>query len=144
MKKGFSTPQIPAGVIGISGLALVPVAQPGLAIFPFWVWLVIFLVILILFLWWLFSGSQKKAPAAMKEDLALIEGIGPKISKMLQGAGIASFADLAATNVEKLKKLLKAADLQADPTTWPKQAKLAAEGKMEELQKLQDKLKGGR
>jgi len=31
-----------------------------------------------------------------------------------------------------------------DPTTWPKQAKLAADGKWDELKKLQDELDGGK
>jgi small subunit ribosomal protein S2 len=31
-----------------------------------------------------------------------------------------------------------------DPTTWPKQAKLAAKGKWDELQALKDSLQGGR
>jgi hypothetical protein len=30
------------------------------------------------------------------------------------------------------------------PTTWPQQAKLAADGKWDELKKLQDELKGGK
>jgi hypothetical protein len=144
MKKYFTNPKSPAGFLGLAGLVLIPEAQePGLSIFPFWVWLVIFLVILILFLWWLFSGGKKGVPAGIKEDLAIIEGIGPKIGKMLQAAGINTFADLAKTDIEKIKGLLKDAGLAADPTTWPKQAKLAAEGKMEELKKLQDELTGG-
>jgi large subunit ribosomal protein L21 len=32
----------------------------------------------------------------------------------------------------------------ADPTTWPKQASLLADGKLDELKKYQDSLKGGR
>ena len=32
----------------------------------------------------------------------------------------------------------------ADTTTWPEQAQLAADGKMDELNELQDRLKGGR
>jgi large subunit ribosomal protein L21 len=31
-----------------------------------------------------------------------------------------------------------------DPTTWAQQAQLAADGKMDELKKLQDELNGGR
>ena len=31
-----------------------------------------------------------------------------------------------------------------DPTTWPQQAKLAADGEWEKLEKLQDELKGGK
>jgi len=47
----------------------------------------------------------------------------------------------------KLREVLEAAGSRYrmhDPTTWPEQANLAAEGKMEELKTLQDSLKGGK
>ena len=80
------------------------------------------------------------------DDLVIIEGIGPKISGILNQAGITTFAALAAAKPERLQEILKASGLRvpADPTTWPTQAELAAAGKMDELQKLQDSLKGGR
>ena len=81
------------------------------------------------------------------DDLTRIEGIGAKVAGLFQEAGIITFAELAATEVSKLKKILTDAGPQfqlADPSTWPEQAKLAAAGKWEELQALQDKLKGGR
>ncbi len=78
------------------------------------------------------------------DDLALIEGIGPKIAQALNKAGIKSFAQLGKTPVENIKQVLAEAQLPADPTTWPEQAQLAAEGKMDELKKLQDVLIGGR
>jgi large subunit ribosomal protein L21 len=88
----------------------------------------------------------KTAKAAKDaDDLAIIEGIGPKVVKVLKAAGISTFAKLSETSVEDLKKTLADADLQMmDPTSWPEQAKLAAEGDTKGLQKLQDKLKGGR
>jgi predicted metal-dependent phosphoesterase TrpH len=50
--------------------------------------------------------------------------------------------------VDRLKQILEESDpklLQlADPSTWPRQAKLAATGKWEALGKWQDRLKGGR
>jgi predicted flap endonuclease-1-like 5' DNA nuclease len=84
-----------------------------------------------------------EAPAK-KDDLALIEGIGPKIARAFRRAHITTFAQLAGTDVERLRNILSAAKLPGDPTTWPQQARLAADGKMDELQKLQDQLKGGR
>lgn len=79
------------------------------------------------------------------DDLKIIEGIGPKIEKLLNEAGISTFAGLAKTEVTRLQQILLDAKLRiADPTTWPEQASLAAQGKMEELQALQDSLKGGR
>lgn len=83
---------------------------------------------------------------AKPDDLVIIEGIGPKIAGILNNAGITTFAALAATKPEKLQEIMRTSGLRvpADPTTWPAQAELAAAGKMAELQKLQDSLKGGR
>ncbi len=81
------------------------------------------------------------------EDLKLIEGIGPKIEQLLYEAGIQTYAQLAATEPERLREILRNAGPRfrlADPATWPEQAKLAAEGKWDELRALQASLKGGR
>ena len=82
------------------------------------------------------------------DDLKLIEGIGPKIASVLQAAGITTFAQLAETDAGRLRQILGDANPNllrlADPTTWPEQAKLAAEGRWEDFQHLQDGLKGGR
>ena len=81
------------------------------------------------------------------DDLKKIEGIGPKIESLLNQAGIKNFATLARTPVEKLKEILRAAGSRfrlADPTTWPRQARMAAEERWEELQDYQDALNGGR
>jgi predicted flap endonuclease-1-like 5' DNA nuclease len=89
--------------------------------------------------------SAEISTQAAEDDLEIIEGIGPKISLILKEAGISTFAQLANEEPTNLKNLLEKAGLRlGDPTTWPKQAKLAAEGNLEELQKLQDSLKGGR
>jgi predicted flap endonuclease-1-like 5' DNA nuclease len=79
--------------------------------------------------------------------LKKIEGIGPKISGLLNDAGITSFADLATADVEKVKGILADAGSRYsmhDPTTWGQQAKLAADGKWDELKTLQDELQGGK
>ncbi len=95
-----------------------------------------------------FSKPAKDAimgpPVVNKDDLALIEGIGPKIAECLNAAGILTFKQLSQTPVEKLRQILADSKFLGDPGTWPEQAKLAAEGKMEELKKLQDALQGGR
>lgn len=81
------------------------------------------------------------------DDLKKIEGIGPKIAEVFAAAGIDSFVKLAAAEVERLKAILEQAGPQFashDPSTWPQQAKLAAEGKFDELKALQDQLQGGR
>lgn len=90
------------------------------------------------------SGQKVTAKA---DDLKKIEGIGPKIASLLVADGISSFADLAKAKQTKLKAVLTAAGSRYkmhDPTTWPKQAKLAATGKWDELETLQGKLKGGK
>jgi large subunit ribosomal protein L17 len=95
-------------------------------------------------------STEIKAPkkkAAKADDLKLIEGIGPKIAEVLTTAGIVTFADLAASTPEAVKAILDASEGNfnaADATTWPQQAQLAADGKMDELKELQDKLKGGK
>lgn len=88
------------------------------------------------------------APVASKsDDLKKIEGIGPKIASLLNEAGIFTFAELAATDPEKIREILDAAGPRYrvhDPATWPQQAGLAAGGKWDELHQLQDELKGGK
>ncbi len=98
--------------------------------------------------------KAKKAPAAKKakadpgkDDLRKIEGIGPKIASLLNDAGMLTFADVAAADAGKIKEILVAAGSRYgfhDPTTWPKQAQFAAEGKWDELKAWQDELKGGK
>ncbi len=97
----------------------------------------------------------KEKPAKVKvggknykyDDLKLIEGIGPKIAEIFGEAGIDTWQKLADASVEKLSEILESAGSRYkmhDPTTWPQQAKLAAAEKFEELENLQDNLKGGR
>ena len=96
--------------------------------------------------------TAKPAPAAESvksskpDDLKRIEGIGPKISALLQEAGIVTFVQLAATDVGRLEQILAQARLSAlaDPSTWPEQARLAAAADWDALDALQEKLKGGR
>jgi len=78
--------------------------------------------------------------------LKKVEGIGPKIAEIFNNAGILTFADLAGTSVDKLKEILKAAGpryASKNPGSWPKQAKMAADGKWDELKVWQDNTKGG-
>ncbi len=81
------------------------------------------------------------------DDLTKIEGIGPKISELLQGSGITTFARMATVDVERLEQILDGAGRRfnmADPETWPMQASLAAAGRWGVLETLQDELIGGR
>jgi predicted flap endonuclease-1-like 5' DNA nuclease len=82
-----------------------------------------------------------------KDDLTKIEGIGKKIAELLTAAEITSFEELARATPKKLRIILDAAGKKFkvhEPTTWPKQAKLAAAGKRPELKKLQAELKAGK
>lgn len=89
------------------------------------------------------AAPAEGAPPA--DDLTRIEGIGPKISSLLQAAGITSFARLAETDQERLAQILQDANLRlAKPGTWPEQARLAAAGDWDALAALQDELKAGR
>ena len=84
---------------------------------------------------------------AVADELTKIEGIGKKIAELLQAENIHTFADLSKTTAKKLKSILEKGGNKFkmfDPTSWPKQAKLAAAGKWEELKKLQLELKGGK
>jgi predicted flap endonuclease-1-like 5' DNA nuclease len=135
------------------------VAQQGASI-QWWVWVIIVLVLLIFLVWWWSRRAEVPEPVARTgraipavsevhqpppDDLKRVEGIGPKISGLLQAAGIATFAQLASTDVSHLLQIVRDAGITiADPTTWPEQAALAAEGKWEKLEILQDELKGGR
>jgi large subunit ribosomal protein L21 len=93
--------------------------------------------------------AEVKAPKAAKkgDDLKIIEGVGPKAAEVLVAAGIDTFSKLAKTKAEKIKEILDGAEAKVqhlDPTTWAQQAQLAADGKMDELKKLQDELNGGK
>jgi predicted flap endonuclease-1-like 5' DNA nuclease/glutathione synthase/RimK-type ligase-like ATP-grasp enzyme len=94
------------------------------------------------------AKTTKTAAAPAKvDDLTIVEGIGPKIADLLRNEGIDTFAKLAKTKAEKVKEILTAAGARYkmhDPTTWAQQAKLAAEGKMDELEKLKKELDGGK
>lgn len=85
--------------------------------------------------------------APTKNNLRLIEGIGPKIEGLLNEAGIQTFKQLEDAKLVTLAGILDAAGSRYrmhDPATWGAQAGMAAAGKMEELKKWQEDLKGGK
>jgi predicted flap endonuclease-1-like 5' DNA nuclease len=140
---------------------------------PAWAWFLI-VVLIILLVWWLLVRSAEKQSefqvsheaeikpvqkmqsevamadsspnvASKNDDLTLLEGIGPKVNSILAEAGITRFDQLANTKTEHLKGILESAGYRyMDPETWPEQAGLLSEGKMEEFKNLVDNLKGGR
>lgn len=91
--------------------------------------------------------DKKLQLGSQKDDLKIVEGIGPKIEELFHEASIFTFADLSKTEISYIKKILERAGsryLMHDPTTWPKQAKLAMEGRWDELKKWQSELDKGR
>ena len=90
------------------------------------------------------KAAAPKATKAKADDLKKVEGIGPKIAQTLNDAGISTFAELAKTAPEKISEII--ADVRGNHVTdtWPAQAKLAADGKWDDLKKWQDELDGGK
>ena len=90
--------------------------------------------------------KETKAKAAKADDLTKIEGVGPKAAEYLSAAGLDTFAKVAKAKADKMKDILTTASSRMghlDPTSWPKQAKMAADGKWDELKEWQDNTKGG-
>lgn len=113
--------------------------------------IVAIIIVLLLLYFTREKTSQTPAPPVKQpatdqvDDLTLVEGIGPKIQKLLESNGIHTYGELAKADVEKLRKIMLDNNLRiADPATWPKQGQLLADGKMDELKVYQDSLKGGR
>jgi hypothetical protein len=82
-----------------------------------------------------------------KDDLKIVEGIGPKIEQLLFAEGIFTFKQLAVTTPERIKEILRAAGPRYrihNPTTWPGQSDMAAKGEWERLKQYQTYLNAGR
>ncbi|WP_375238980.1 50S ribosomal protein L21 [Aurantibacter sp.] len=95
------------------------------------------------------AAAPKAKPATKKtstkaDDLKKVEGIGPKIASTLVEAGISTFAELAKTDAAKISEIIAGVRGNHVTDTWPAQAKLAADGKWDELKKWQDELDGGK
>ncbi|WP_431132834.1 50S ribosomal protein L21 [Psychroserpens mesophilus] len=92
------------------------------------------------------SKAEAKKATGKADDLKKIEGAGPKAAEALVNAGYETFAKIAEAKPEELSTVLSEASSRLAhivTDTWPKQAKLAADGKWDELKELQDKLDGG-
>ena len=89
--------------------------------------------------------TLKAKERAMQDDFSYLDGVGPKISAILRSAGVKTFAKLAAKEVDDLREILVAENPSllrlSDPSTWPEQAGMAAEGRWENLKALQEDLK---
>jgi large subunit ribosomal protein L21 len=81
-----------------------------------------------------------------KDNIEIIEGIGPKIAKVLADNGITTFAALADAKADDITAMLKASGGRfslANTASWAEQAALLRDGKMDEFKKLTDELVGG-
>jgi hypothetical protein len=100
---------------------------------------------------WLTSPKKQSQPEVQHEekkdagDLIKIEGIGPKVARVLKEIGITSYDELAHAKADRIQDAIDAAGLQTmNPKGWIAQAKLAAQGDWKGFRKLQSQLKGGR
>lgn len=122
-----------------------------------WLFVILGFFLLMVIVGWLVSrrkGEQVEVPPdahihplAEKpaDDLVKIEGIGPKVAKVLNEAGITTFEALAQAKVADVQKVMSAAGLQMmNPEGWIEQARLAAKGDWAGFEKLHSELKGGR
>lgn len=97
-----------------------------------------------------FNADAAKAVFGKKiieDDLKLVEGIGPKIEELFKTSGILTWKRLSETSVDRCNKILHKAGERYkihDPGTWPRQSKLAYQGKWQKLKDWQDKLDKGR
>jgi len=94
------------------------------------------------------SAPRSSAPLySTKDDLRVIEGIGPKIEEVLNENGIYTWRELSQTPVNNLLAILSQSGKKLalhDPTTWPNQAEMAHKGEWDELKSYQDTLLGGK
>lgn len=93
------------------------------------------------------SISIAKLAGSSRDNLKVIEGIGPKIEELLNNAGIMTFGQLAQSDPARILDILRQAGnkyLIHDPTSWPEQSALARDDKWEELKVLQERLDGGK
>jgi predicted flap endonuclease-1-like 5' DNA nuclease len=97
-----------------------------------------------------FDAAAAKAVFGKKikeNDLTIVEGIGPKIQELFHNHDVKTWKALSECSVDKCQIVLNSGGdrfKMLKPSTWPKQAKFAFEGKWQELLKWQDELDGGK
>jgi predicted flap endonuclease-1-like 5' DNA nuclease len=90
--------------------------------------------------------APTKRVSTSRDDLEVVEGIGPKIASVLVAAGIDTYAKLAQASEDDLRAALKAAKVRvpASLPTWAQQAALAAQDDWVGLRELKEQLLAGR
>ena len=90
--------------------------------------------------------KTKKSSTPDQDDFKVIEGVGPKIEQLLKEGGFETWRSLSYASVEDIKAVLDKAGSRyrlADPSTWPKQAEMAADGRWDDLKEYMDFLHKG-
>lgn len=81
-----------------------------------------------------------------EDDFKIIEGIGPKTESLLKTSSIHTWNQLSSTSVPQIQNILDEAGDRfrlLNPSTWPKQAGMAADGDWLKLRAYQDYLVNG-
>lgn len=92
------------------------------------------------------TGGMTGDSGVKKDNLQLLEWIGPKVQDLLYSHGVHTFAELSNCSIEKLQWILKSGGerfMLCNPDTWSYQAKLAASKEWSELKEYQDSLLRG-
>jgi len=97
-----------------------------------------------------FDGDVAKAVFGKKikeNDLTVVEGIGPKIQGLFHNHNVTTWKALSECSVDKCQSVLDSGGERYKihkPGTWPDQAKMAYQGRWEELLRWQNELDGGK
>jgi len=92
------------------------------------------------------TRRRSKFESITKDNLQIIEGIGPKMESVLKENGISNWKVLGEQTNESLRRLLEKYGNKykiIDPDSWPGQAGLAASGSWSQLVGMQKGLDGG-
>jgi predicted flap endonuclease-1-like 5' DNA nuclease len=92
------------------------------------------------------QNNESQVNYSTKDNLQVIEGIGPKIEVILNTNGVYTWRELANTPISNLQNILERAGNRFkmhDPNSWPEQAIMAHTGKWDDLRKWQDELHKG-
>lgn len=82
-----------------------------------------------------------------RDDLKIVEGIGPKIEQLMFDGGIYTWKQLGEASLEQVQKILDDAGPRYkihNPKTWGEQAMMAHNGEWDKLKEFQDFLIAGR
>jgi predicted flap endonuclease-1-like 5' DNA nuclease len=90
------------------------------------------------------EGERVLGQPVRFNDFTGIQGIGPAIAQLLIGRGLTTWWSLAHADIELLRSMLSEAGPKYqvhDPTSWPQQARLLANGQWDRFKTLRDALR---